>query len=38
MAQAAAREWLGGERFAIEQIDIVSPPMVFDASMRAHCA
>lgn len=29
MALAAAREWLGGERFAIEQIDIVSP-MVLD--------
>lgn len=29
MALAAAREWLGGERFAVEQIDIVSP-MVFD--------
>lgn len=29
MALAAAREWLGGTRFAIEQLDIVSP-LVFD--------
>ncbi len=29
MALAAAREWLGGERLAFEEMDIVSP-MVFD--------
>ena len=29
MALAAAREWLGGEHFTLEQLDIVSP-MVFD--------
>src|SRR5690606_3796650 len=29
MALAAAREWLGGERCIIEQLDIVAP-MVFD--------
>jgi acyl transferase domain-containing protein/NADPH:quinone reductase-like Zn-dependent oxidoreductase/NADP-dependent 3-hydroxy acid dehydrogenase YdfG/acyl carrier protein len=29
MALAAAREWLGGERLAFEELDIVSP-MVFD--------
>lgn len=29
MALAAAREWLGGEHFIVEQLDIVSP-MVFD--------
>jgi acyl transferase domain-containing protein/NADP-dependent 3-hydroxy acid dehydrogenase YdfG/acyl carrier protein len=30
MALAAAREWLGGERFTLEELDIVSP-IVFDA-------
>jgi phthiocerol/phenolphthiocerol synthesis type-I polyketide synthase C len=30
MALAAAREWLGGEHFIVEQMDIVSP-MVFDS-------
>jgi acyl transferase domain-containing protein/acyl carrier protein len=30
MALAAAREWLGGERFTLEGLDIVSP-IVFDA-------
>lgn len=29
MALAAAREWLGGERLAVEQLDILSP-LVFD--------
>ncbi|WP_299159570.1 type I polyketide synthase [Accumulibacter sp.] len=29
MALAAAREWLGGDRLALEELDIVSP-MVFD--------
>ena len=29
MALAAAREWLGGERFAVEQLDILAP-LVFD--------
>ncbi|MXS86208.1 SDR family NAD(P)-dependent oxidoreductase [Nitrosomonas sp. HPC101] len=29
MSLAAAREWLGGEHFMIEQLDIISP-MVFD--------
>lgn len=30
MALAAAREWLGGERFTLEELEIISP-IVFDA-------